>query len=1223
MTMRLQSLAVMIAVVLALVGIGTGNFLLAQTPVEEIFLLFPDISHSDQLQTGLAFANPLTGQVPAQAGDADLTLFFIDNSGTVVQGPGITNPASVSIPAGTQKAGVLPEFFGQGIIGLTGSVLVETETLSVVGFFLSFDPAVSMIDGADALVSPVIRNGNSFQFAGGAIAPALIFPEVLVGPGRTNRISVLAIGSSPSQGTLQLIRGGNVIEETNINFPGSQYLFSRFTGELADIFDTPLQQTDYVRAVAPFHSAIVGYQAFGGNDFTAGRNAVSEPLISNSIDNSSFGAQLALTPAINTSLKAVNPTNSAMHLTIEAFPTGAPAAAGEAAPAGGASATREVVLDARSALREDLSSFLGLSDFVGWLKILSDRTGLIANASFGDRANKFFSSVQLQASPQRELVNSHVANGLGFGTGVTFLNPEADPVDVDIDVFDKEGNRTGGGSLSLQGFEHQPLLLTDIDPSLGTQVNGDIAIKATHGIFSFELFFFIPPGTSSIAALSAVPPQRGNGIVEGTISPVTEQSISAVRAARSALAVSYPASARKGVRLDPNWDFMPGQIIVKLREDPGSAAQQELFSSLNLRVHREAPDRVLLLESGEIVSPEGADFLRLQSTPRMMGLKLGTLDLIERLNSSPEVKYAEPNYISRTMAVPNDPLWNLQWHYPFVNFPAAWEITKGDPNLVVAVIDTGAKFAHPDLSSRLTGGQYDFIDDPQNSGDGDGIDGSAEDPGDDPMSPSYHGTHVAGTIGAATNNGIGVAGGNWNSPIMMLRTCGLIGCLTFDNMQAARFAAGLPNVSGMVPGQAGPQGATTPASVINMSLGSQRPCSQFEADNLGQVMGQGVSVVASAGNDNTSDPASPASCPGVISVLALARTGKKAPYSNFGPTITVSAPGGDLSTGFFDGVLSTFWDRAADAPDYTFYQGTSMAAPHVTAIVSLMLSVNPALSPPQVKQILETTAVDLGPPGKDDQSGFGQVDALAAVAAAAGAELSDPILFVNTSLLDFGNDLTSLEVVVQNVGGGTLTVNSITPSTDSGGAWLSVNQSPTGGVVPEGASASFFAHVDRSGLADGEYTGQIQIMSNGGSTNIDVQMLVGLPPIIDVGDIAVIAIEPRTFMTIGGASVGAADSYAYRFQVPAGEYNILAGTDEDGDSIICEDADLCGWFPVSNSPSDVLVRAGIVRSNLNFIVQPQGDFNLAVIPGVGHEGIKLPSSVLAPVKVEATYKRQQ
>ena len=208
---------------------------------------------------------------------------------------------------------------------------------------------------------------------------------------------------------------------------------------------------------------------------------------------------------------------------------------------------------------------------------------------------------------------------------------------------------------------------------------------------------------------------------------------------------------------------------------------------------------------------------------------------------------------------------------------------------------------------------------------------------------------MAGTIGALSNNGTGVAGVNHVSKILPVRVLGKCGGTFSDIVDAIRWAAGLP-VSG-VPDNA------NPAKVINMSLGGGTPCSDTPAlqSAIDAATAAGTIVVVSAGNSNANASGfSPASCNNVVTVAATGRTGSKASYSNFGSTVEISAPGGDGS----NGVLSTLnaGTTTAGAYNYVSYQGTSMAAPHVAGVVSLMLSLRPSLNYTQVVSILQSTA---------------------------------------------------------------------------------------------------------------------------------------------------------------------------------------------------------------------------------------------------------------------------
>lgn len=336
-----------------------------------------------------------------------------------------------------------------------------------------------------------------------------------------------------------------------------------------------------------------------------------------------------------------------------------------------------------------------------------------------------------------------------------------------------------------------------------------------------------------------------------------------------------------------------------------------------------------------------------------------------RLNASPNVLYAEPDYLNVPMGGPNDPLYSQQWDFGppssgGANIEAAWEYTTGDPNLTIAVIDTGIRPDHPDLAGRLVSGLgYDFVNDSFVANDGSGRDSDPSDPGDWTdfgecggfgNSSSWHGTHVAGTIAAATNNGIGVAGINQKSKILSLRALGKCGGYVSDISDAIRWAAGIPVIG--VPAN------THPARVINMSLGGSAACPLSYQNAIDDAVARGTVVVVAAGNQGMpANGVTPANCNNVIAVGATNRQGQLANYSNYGPEVDLSAPGGEQS---FDndpnGVLSTL-NSGTTTPStstYGYYQGTSMAAPHVAGVASLLLSVEPTLTPAEIESLLKS-----------------------------------------------------------------------------------------------------------------------------------------------------------------------------------------------------------------------------------------------------------------------------
>ena len=350
--------------------------------------------------------------------------------------------------------------------------------------------------------------------------------------------------------------------------------------------------------------------------------------------------------------------------------------------------------------------------------------------------------------------------------------------------------------------------------------------------------------------------------------------------------------------------------------------------------------------------------------------------VLASLRGQSDVEYAEPDTFVRPASTPNDPLYPRQWDLSEdtagMRVPAAWDVTSGQ-GTVVAVIDTGIT-PHSDLTNILPG--YDFISDPAAANDGDGRDGDATDEGNycGGSPSSWHGTHVAGTIGAAANNGIGVAGVAYSAKLLPIRVLGACGGFASDLADGVVWAAG-GTVSGV-------PAATNRAKVINLSLGGDGQCGTYLQSALDFAAAQGVTVVAAAGNsDAPASGSAPANCNNVITVGASGREGNKAYYSNYGPEVDVSAPGGDDSTGWANTILST-WNngttvRGSEA--YGYMEGTSMAAPHVAGVAALMLSANPDLAPAQVEALLKETARPL--PGVCDTGGCGAglVDAGAAV----------------------------------------------------------------------------------------------------------------------------------------------------------------------------------------------------------------------------------------------------
>lgn len=433
------------------------------------------------------------------------------------------------------------------------------------------------------------------------------------------------------------------------------------------------------------------------------------------------------------------------------------------------------------------------------------------------------------------------------------------------------------------------------------------------------------------------------------------------------------------------------RIIVKYKSEPASLVPKAR-TALRASVLQYAGQKAGMDLKPLRTMNDGAQVVSLGSHKAMNDVYAA----IDKLVADPAVAYAEPDLLMLPKAVPNDPRYGEQWHYyeadGGLNLPNAWDHVEGE-GAVVAVLDTGY-LNHADLAANILPG-YDFISDTSMANDGDGRDNDALDPGDnmtagecgngfpeEDMASSWHGTHVAGTIAAVSNNGIGVAGVAPKAKVVPVRVLGKCGGFVSDISDAIRWSAGI-SVDG-VPDNA------NPADVINMSLGSAIPasCTFTYASAIEDAKNAGVTVVVAAGNeDANADSYPPANCAGVIAVAAVSRTGGRAYYSNFGSVVDVAAPGGaQFSANDSNGILSTSndGDSGPGGDAYLFYQGTSMATPHVAGLAALLHSADNSLTPDQIEETIKATARTFA--SSCEGCGVGVADAAKAVAVTLGLE---------------------------------------------------------------------------------------------------------------------------------------------------------------------------------------------------------------------------------------------
>ncbi|WP_328421954.1 S8 family peptidase [Streptomyces sp. NBC_00443] len=392
-------------------------------------------------------------------------------------------------------------------------------------------------------------------------------------------------------------------------------------------------------------------------------------------------------------------------------------------------------------------------------------------------------------------------------------------------------------------------------------------------------------------------------------------------------------------------------------------------------------------------------------------------DVVAEYRADPQVAYVVPDRLNKPLATPNDTEYTKQWDLfestAGMNVPGAWDVATGS-GVTVAVIDTGY-VSHSDVGANIVAG-YDFISDATVGNDGNGRDSNPADPGDwtaanecasgDPAyGSSWHGTHVAGTIAAVTNNSKGVAGIAYGAKVSPLRVLGKCGGYDSDIIDAITWASG-GTVSGV------PANANV-AKVINMSLGGGGACTTATQSAINAAVNRGTTVVVAAGNSNANAANySPASCSNVISVAAADRQGNRSYYSNFGSVVDIAAPGGETNSVTANGILSTL-NSGAQGPSsesYEYYQGTSMAAPHIAGLAALMKSASASLTPAQIESAIKTNSRTL--PGTcSGGCGAGLADATKTVQAVSGSSggSTGGTTFTSTSAVSIPDNGSAIE----------------------------------------------------------------------------------------------------------------------------------------------------------------------------------------------------------------------
>ena len=440
--------------------------------------------------------------------------------------------------------------------------------------------------------------------------------------------------------------------------------------------------------------------------------------------------------------------------------------------------------------------------------------------------------------------------------------------------------------------------------------------------------------------------------------------------------------------------FRAGELLVRFRPDTNAASRVQVLTEANGRLIR---------------TLYGSDVELWTVTE---GQEQATAALLAQ---DPTVIYAEPNFLYRTAeSIPNDPSFANQWAHARIRSGEAWNVTTGNATTVIAIIDTGIDAGHPDLAAKIVAG-FDFVD-------GD----------NDPKDLNGHGTHCAGIAAAVTNNGVGIAGTDWHARIMPVRVLNQYGvgynsAITEGIIWAYQHGARILSLS-----LAGPSFSQTMQDAVN------------------QAHAAGSLVVAAMGNNRAENPTMyPAAYENVMAVAATGPDDAVTYYSQYGPHCDIAAPGGVMTApGDPNGILSTMPTYSVYmntqygyATNYDYVQGTSQATPHVAGLAALIWAVHPAWGPNNVRTLIQTTAVDLGPLGWDADFGHGRIDAANAVGIALSPAAYLPAVLRSTA--------TAPQIEIPN---GDFEQGAVIWSQFSSGGWPLIFSAGSLPVPPHGGS---------------------------------------------------------------------------------------------------------------------------------------------------------------------------
>ncbi len=554
------------------------------------------------------------------------------------------------------------------------------------------------------------------------------------------------------------------------------------------------------------------------------------------------------------------------------------------------------------------------------------------------------------------------------------------------------------------------------------------------------------------------------------------------------------------------------------------------------------------------------------SDPRLINLNEQDIHAVkQRLAAKPEVSNVSLNYIRRS----HSSQYNNQWPLIFQDISSLWTplSVRGSlpgEHVTVAVIDTGIYSQHPNFKNLVFRDGFDFISDPINALDGNGWDSNPEDPGDNQL--SFHGSHVTGIIAAQPNHAElapdSITGVAWGADIMPLRVLGADGGTSYDLIQALRYAAGLKNDTGRYPAK--------PADIINLSLGGIE-FSAAEQATIDEVINSGAVIVAATGNQGRNQVNYPASYQNVIAVGATDRQGNLSSYSNSGPFIDIVAPGGECNdttcTGGIRSIGATGALRNSSdqrQPDWTNLAGTSMAAAHVSALLSILRSSLPSLDAFDLSSLLKSGALTKNEPDSHEPTSFSRL--------------------TGWGTLDSRKILELIDTSNLNQGGIWTTNPKITLSPFQTIRLPLLVRGSSSELHIENHTQNLNAHIDEFYLtisAQEFFTNPAKIVIS--ANNMKALTIQIQPSITELNDNNIHHLYLKRTTDIGNQDLGRASKQPSGWHAfidsESAIKDIQASTDIDYDGVYCEPGEFCAYEESEIAAKDIITLGGRVLTH--------------------------------------------